>query len=327
MHYLKREGRKMKTKSNKKASTRKTSTRKTVLELAAENMYYATEGKRNALTRKHGVSTSKEDFVQLVSYTYAYGNIEMNPKNILGLLEEAIKNAKRGGLKKLCQNSIVKIFEEEIRIFKNKQKNSPNYLKLIAYHEVGHFILNEVLKSSFGETLFITIICNNDYAGANIYSPNINQEETLNSIEEVKKEVAIFLAGDIACEIFLGKRNEGIVEDFEIATQIVHGVLLGTRMMRRGRYFGKSSYLVDGQIDYSYLSDKQKDELAKRTNKIMSDAEKMAKRILRKKKKQVKILVDALLERGALTGHQARLLYYGVLELSELPVAQIKRIK
>ncbi len=105
-------------------------------------------------------------------------------------------------------------------------------------------------------------------------------------------------------------------------------MLLGTRMRTKGKYLGsRGSYIINGNINYTVLTERQREELGKQTSNIMKKSEKLAKKVLKRKRKQAKILVEALIERGALTGEQARRLYYGKIKLSDLPPAKINYIK
>ncbi len=312
-------------------------TRGTVLYQEVEEIYNDLKPFIKRLMRKYRIRASEEVFKEMVLYSYEYDyttsktDKESLRQNALERLRKAIIIAKRNGEKQLNSINMIKVFEKEVKRFKKmKSANSDEYLKLIAYHEVGHFILNEETKECGGKTIRVSIIgnCETDCAGINISTPYIDKEFKIATLSNSIEEIAVYLAGDISCEVFLGKRNDAILGDYETATRTVHAMILGTRMIPKGKYLGKTGgYLVEGKILYTLLSDKQKEELTTQTSKIMMKAERKAKKILKKKRKQAKILVEALIERGALTGEQARQLYYGKIKLSDLPPAKINYIK
>lgn len=324
----------MKTKLNRGVVVEKS--RQTVLEKEVEKMYNEMYPTIRMLMRKHKVSVSKESFLQIATYSYIYDIVaevekeETSKKNIINRLENAIILTKNEGKKKLSSIDNVKVFEEEIKSFKQIRSLNKEYIKAVAYHEIGHFILNEEMGQVDGKTQSISIIApfEGSLDGVNVTSEEIGKQDKIYTLETTIKTVAVALAGDISCEVFLNQKDEGIVEDYEMATRKIHTMLLGSRIRAKGKYLGDmGSYIINGSINYTILTERQREELAQQTSKIMKKCEKLAKKILKKKRKQAKILVEALIERGALTGEQARQLYYGEIELSNLPPAKINYIK
>ncbi len=324
----------MKTKLNRGVVVEKS--RQTVLEKEVEKMYNEMYPTIRMLMRKHKVSVSKESFLQIATYSYIYDLVaevekeETSKENIINRLENAIILTKNEGKKKLSSIDNVKVFEEEIKNFKEIRSLNKEYIKTVAYHEIGHFILNTEMGEVDGKTQSISIIApfEGSVGGVNVTSEEIGKEDKIYTLEDTIKTVAVALAGDISCEVFLNQKDEGILEDYEIATRKIHVMLLGTRIRTKGKYLGNmGSYIINGNINYTVLTEKQREELAKQTSKIMKKSEKLARITLKKKRKQAKILVEALIERGALTGEQARQLYYGKTKLSDLPRAKINYIK
>lgn len=331
---LESESKKMKTKLNRDVVVEKS--RQTVLEKELNKMYNEMYPTIKKLMRKHKVSVSEESFLQIATYSYIYDIVtevekeETSKENIINRLENAIIITKNNGKKNLNSISNIKIFEKVIKDFKEIRTVNKEKIKVNAYHEAGHFILNEEMGEIKGRTQCISVIDISDVnvAGINITSKEIGKEHMMYTLESTIKIVAMYLAGDISCEVFLGQKDEGILQDYEIATRRIHTMLLCSRIRTKGKYLcNRGSHIINGSINYTALTEKQREELAKQTSKIMMKAERKAKRILKKKRKQVKILVEALIERGALTGEQARQLYYGEIKLSDLPPAKINYIK
>lgn len=324
----------MKTKLNRDVVVEKS--RQTVLEKELNKMYNEMYPTIKKLMRKHKVSVSEESFLQIATYSYIYDIVtevekeETSKENIINRLENAIILTKNKGKKKLSSIDNVKVFEKEIKSFKQIRSLNKEYIKTVAYHEIGHFILNEEMGEVEGKTQSISIIApfEGGLDGVNVTSKEIGKEYKIYTLEDTIKTVAVVLAGDVSCEVFLKQKDEGIIEDYEIGTRRIHTMLLGSRIRTKGKYLcNRGSHIINGSINYTALTEKQREELAKQTSKIMMKAERKAKRILKKKRKQVKILVEALIERGALTGEQARQLYYGEIKLSDLPPAKINYIK
>ncbi len=323
----------MKTKLNRGVVSEKS--RQTIMEKEVEEMYNEIYPTIKKLMRRYKVNVNKRQFIKIALYSYMHDTVvdveeETCKQNIISRLEKAIIFAKNDGEKELSEINITRVFEKGIKNFKKVRELNKEYVKAIAYHEVGHFILNEEMGEPEGKTISISIIpcLENNSEGVNIISEEVGKEYKIYTLESTIKTVAMDLAGDISCEIFLGNKDEGVCEDYEIATRRIHAMLLGARIRTKGKYLGsRGSYLINGSINYTVLTERQREELAKQTSKIMKKPEKLARKILKKKRKQAKILVEALIERGALTGKQAKQLYYGKIKISDLPPAKINYIK
>ena len=322
----------MKTKLNRGVVSEKS--RQTIMEREVEGMYTEMYPTIKKLMRRYKVNVSKRQFLQIALYSYMHDIVvnveeETGKQNIISRLEKAMIFANNDGKKELSEINITRVFDKEIKNFKEVRELNKEYIKAVAYHEVGHFILNEEMGESEGKVINVSIIAflENDFDGVNITSEEIGKEYKIYTLENTIKTVAMNLAGDISCEIFLGNKDEGILEDYEVATRKIHAILLGTRIRTKGKYLGnRGSYIINGNINYTVLTERQREELAKQTSKIMEKSEKLAKKDIKRKRKQAKILVEALMERGALTGEQARQLYYGKIKLSDLPPAKINYI-
>lgn len=289
----------------------------------AEGLYKLYYPEIAKLSRKYRIKINQTRFSEVVKCYYAsncFRKEDFEKEEILEFLESAISIARSEGKRVLDSISIIKVFKEEIYLFKNATKEQ---LKATAYHEVGHYIANRELNIPI---IILSIIPISNYVGINILDVDLETETV--DINKIVDEVTTLLAGDISCELFLGKKDIGIVQDYEVATKELWYVLLGTRLRKKGRFLKqRGSYLVDGSINFNLLSNEQKNELSKQTDKLLKKAERKAKRILKRRRKQAKILVEALLQRGALTGEQAEMLYEGKIKLADLPPAKINKIQ
>ena len=309
----------------KKEDKIKSNAENNVIKISAEIMYQQMYSKIRKLSRRYRVKVSKEIFTELVLYCYAFDFGELVEEEILNRLKIAINIAKIDKKRELDTSSIIKIFEQYIDGFKYQRSNNIDYTKLIAYHEVGHYIVNKEMNQIDGNVEFISIIPIEECGGVNIMAPK--NENMIYDMNQSINLVAMLLAGDISCELFLNKKNEGISSDYQEATQEIWKVILGTRARKNRRNLKqRGSYVLDGKIRLDLLSNEQKNDLSKQTNKLLAKAERKAKRTLKKRRKQVEILVEALLERGALTGKQADMLYEGKAKLSDLSPPKIDYI-
>ncbi len=179
--------------------------KQTVMEKEVEKMYNENYPTIRKLMRKYKVNVSKKNFLKIAQYSYMYDiaadlEEETCKLNIIARVEEAITFAKNEGKKELSETSIVKVFEKEIKSFKEVRELNKEYVKAVAYHEVGHFILNEELREIKGRSESVSIIglLEEGCGGVNITAPEIGKEEKLNTLEDKIKTVAMTLAGDIS---------------------------------------------------------------------------------------------------------------------------------
>lgn len=283
----------------------------------------------NKLSRKHRINISKKIALQLISYSFLYYS-SYKESLIKEDLEIAMLIAKSSGIKEINSFTILKIFEKDIQKFKDRLKNDTYQLKRTAYHEVGHFILEHELKANSDKT-FVSIIPFPRHSGVTTYTGKRKSCKT--TLNEQIEKAAVSLAGDVSVEIFLGRKDLGIISDYKKATDAIHLGILATRNRKEGRYLkrlGCYGYIdpknYSFQVDYSLLTERQREELSKQTSRYLAKAERLAKKTLKRNKDKVEILVEALMQRGALTEKQAELLYNGDIKLSDLPRAKIDYI-
>lgn len=275
--------------------------------------------------RKYKCSKEVYDFLEFVKICILCCT-EQEEENSLfvDLFESAMQIAKKDKKKEVDITSIIKLFEEPIKRFKAQKVTNIEELKKTAYHELGHYVVFKELCNQQVKVMNVSIIPYHELGGINI---TLNENEAYTK-ESAVNYIAAQLAGDISTELFCKQRDSGIEGDLACATELCWEILLGTRMRPKGKFLKeRGSYIVDGVIRLDILSEAQKNELSKQTDKMLKKAERIARKALRKNKKKILELAEILLERGALTGEQIDALYEGRIKKCELPKALISRIK
>ncbi len=226
------------------------------------------------------------------------------------LNESALLTARRG--KKIIsmeevQDSMERVIagpERKGRVIDEQTKRT------IAYHESGHALVGHVLP--LGDPVHkISIISRGRALG---YTLSIPQEDkVLNGRKEMQEELAVFLAGRVAEEIFCDDITTGASNDLERATKIARQMVtqygmsteLGTQI------FGQPNHEVFLGRDYGNTQD-YSEETARRIDdevaRIMKEAHDTAYKILDERKDQMHLMASVLMERETVDGDECQAL-------------------
>ena len=294
-----------------------------VKEPKIKKLYKMLKGRICQLEQKHGVKVTKEAFDKVVAEASGYDFNVANPSRTVDLLDTAMVISKNHGEEILSTRSILEVHKSNIKEFKKINKRD---LKSTAYHEAGHYILWRAANNKFTNVTLLSIIPSGDYVGVTCYEEkegctNKDRGEYINKIAEL-------LAGGIASELKGYKRDSGPSNDRERATMIARNMIINFGMQLEESSLGtKNSFLENGEMNFEFLSDKQKEDLAKQTDAILKEAYEKANRILKRKDKQLEIIAQALMKQGSLTREQLDLLYKGKIKVEDLPDPEWKLIK
>ena len=226
------------------------------------------------------------------------------------LNESALLTARRG--KKIIsmeevQDSMERVIagpERKGRVIDEQTKRT------IAYHESGHALVGHVLP--LGDPVHkISIISRGRALG---YTLSIPQEDkVLNGRKEMQEELAVFLAGRVAEEIFCDDITTGASNDLERATKIARQMVtqygmsteLGTQI------FGQPNHEVFLGRDYGNTQD-YSEETARRIDdevaRIMKEAHDTAYKVLSERKDQMDLMASVLMERETVDGDECQAL-------------------
>lgn len=184
---------------------------------------------------------------------------------------------------------------------------SPEEKRIIAYHEVGHAMVNLHLPNT--DPLHkISIIPRGETLGITLQLPLADKH--IYSKEDLETKLAIFMGGRAAEKIFFNQLTSGASNDIEVATGIAQKMVRDFGMSDLGPLsFGKK----EGEIflgrdfvqaqDYSEDTARKIDEEVKR---LIDGAYQKAKDIVEKNKDKAEKLVKLLLEKETLDGTEVK---------------------
>ena len=171
-----------------------------------------------------------------------------------------------------------------------------NTRKTISYHESGHALVGHLLPHA-DPVHKISIISRGRALGYTLSIPD--EDKVLNSRNEMRDELAVFLGGRVAEEIFCEDITTGASNDLERATKMARSMVTNYGMSSdlRVQVFGQPNHEVFLGRDYGNTQD-YSEETARRIDeevaRIMREAHDRAYEILSSHKEQMDLMSAGL---------------------------------
>lgn len=231
--------------------------------------------------------------------------------DLANLLNEAALLTARRNKKVISDREVQESMERVIagperkgRILDDKTKRT------IAFHESGHALVGHLLERA-DPVHKISIISRGRALG---YTMSIPQEDkVLNSRNEMRDELAVFLGGRVAEEIFCDDITTGASNDLERATKMARSMVTNYGMSSDlgVQVFGQPNHEVFLGRDYGNTQD-YSEETARRIDeevaRIMKEAHDRAYKVLSEHKEQMELMASVLLERETVDGEECQAL-------------------
>ena len=273
------------------------------------------EGRRDIL-ELHAKKFKIAESVSLMDV--ARGTTGFSGADLENLLNESALHAVRVGHKVVEQNDIEEARDKILMGPKKNRKMRPEDIKLTAYHEAGHAFVGVHYRDITDPIHKATIIPRGQALGMVQHLP-IDDKVSM-TLQEVRANLAIDLAGRAAEEVFFGKDKitTGAASDIEMATNIARRSItmaglsdkIGLVAINQANTFGqkialenaseKTAEIVDGEIR-AWIDNAYKD----------------AKNLVSKNKATVEKLAKALLDRETLSGEEIREIVLGKKETAK----------
>ena len=218
--------------------------------------------------------------------------------DLANLMNESALLTARRGKKIITQQEVSESMERVIAGPERKGRVLDEQTKhTIAYHESGHALVGHLLPHA-DPVHKISIISRGRALGYTLSIPK--EDKVLNSLGEMRDELAVFMGGRVAEEIFCDDITTGASNDLERATKMARAIVtqygmsaeLGTQV------FGQPNHEVFLGRDYGNTQD-YSEETAKRIDdevaRIMKDAHDRAYEILASHREQMDLMANVLL--------------------------------
>ncbi len=193
--------------------------------------------------------------------------------------------------------------ERKGRVMNEKTKHT------IAYHESGHALVGHLLDHA-DPVHKISIISRGRALGYTLSIPD--EDKVLNSLSEMKDELAVFMGGRVAEEIFCDDITTGASNDLERASKMARAIVTQYGMSPLGtQVFGQPNHEVFLGRDYGNTQDYSEETARKiddEVSLIMKEAHDRAHAILSAHAEQMDLMASVLLERETVEGEACQAL-------------------
>lgn len=225
--------------------------------------------------------------------------------DLANMVNEAALRAVRQGRDKMSERDLEESVEVVLAGYEKKNAViSPREKRIIAYHEVGHALVAAKQKGS-APVHKITIIPRT--SGALGYTMQVDEEEKfLMTKEDAINNIVTLTGGRSAEELIFNIRTSGASNDIEKATKIAKAMVtrfgmtdefgfVALESMTNAYLGGDTSLQCSPQTQY---------EIDAAVQKIIDDAHKEARKILRENIKALHAISEYLLRQETITGEE-----------------------
>lgn len=222
--------------------------------------------------------------------------------DLSNLLNEAAILAVRRSKKQIDKQDILESIEKVIlgpekrsRVMTDKER------EMTAYHEAGHAVVGHFLPNC-DPVRKVSIIGRGMAGGYTLSMPD--RDVRYNTIAKFKDDLAMMLGGYVTEKLVYGKEelSTGPSSDLKKATQTATSMIMRYGMSEKlgPRAYGENEeliFLAEEIHQKKNYSEKVAEEIDGEINKLLSDAENMALKIVKEHKKEMDELVKHLLEK------------------------------
>jgi cell division protease FtsH len=219
--------------------------------------------------------------------------------DLANLVNEASILAARKNKKQIFQEDFLEAIEKVLlgperksHLLTKKEK------EIAAYHEVGHALVSAILKPD-EPVRKVSIIARGFVAGYTLKTPT--EERKMKTKSEFLKEIAILLGGYVAEQIKFKEVTTGAANDLKAASYLARKMVKEYGMSSLGPIvFGERAGLeflgIEREIEKNY-SEKLAEKIDKEVENFIKEGEKIAMKILTKKKKKLEKIAKILIEK------------------------------
>ena len=225
--------------------------------------------------------------------------------DLMNLMNESALLTARRGKKVITMREVNESMERVIAGPERKGRVMDEITKhTIAYHESGHALVGHLLPHA-DPVHKISIISRGRALGYTLSIPK--EDKVLNTVGEMLDELAVFMGGRVAEEIFCDDVTTGASNDLERATKMARAMVTqyGMSAALGTQVFGQPNHEVFLGRDYGNTQD-YSEETARRIDdevaRIMKEAHDRAYEILSSHREQMDLMASVLLERETVDG-------------------------
>ena len=279
-----------------------------VKEPHANEVYDMIKNQISYLSKFHGTKIDKEvvDFAILNASCFNYET--KNPDRTLDLIDRSMAAAELQGKNVVEKSDILNNFAIRRKQFDNMTTETK---MTTAYHETGHYIVKRFAPElRHLKTLAISIMPAESYLGVNVYE----EDEDITPSRTRKayiQEIACNLGGRKAEQMYTKELSAGASSDLIKATNIAQNMVT-----RYGLGTSTNRVFLENKETPIY-SELLVDSINSEVDNILKEADDYAEKLLTEHQEELKMLVDALIEKGILSSNEIKEVFEPSEELVE----------
>jgi vesicle-fusing ATPase len=152
----------------------------------------------------------------------AKGSFGMSGAQLESLANEAAILALRDNQREITQKYFIEAIDKVILGEKLDRRPSEHELKRVGIHEAGHAVVSEMVNP--GSVSSLTIVPRGQALGF-MRKNTPEYDQYLYTLDELRGQIKVALAGAIAEELYLGDRSTGARNDFEQAWNVAKEII------------------------------------------------------------------------------------------------------
>ena len=231
--------------------------------------------------------------------------------DLANLLNESALLAARRGKRIITQQEVSESME---RVIAGPERKgfvlNEQTKRTISYHESGHALVGHSLEHA-DPVHKISIIARGQALGYTLSVPD--DDKVLNTVGEMRDELAVFMGGRVAEEIFCDDITTGASNDLERATKMARSMVTQYGMSEElgAQVFGQGDHEVFLGRDYG-TAQNYSEETARRIDeevtRLLNEAHDRAYEILSTHREQMDLMASVLRERETVEGEACQAL-------------------
>ena len=234
--------------------------------------------------------------------------------DLANLMNEAALLTARRGKKIITMREVSESMERVIAGPERKGRVMNDQTKrTISYHESGHALVGHTLDHA-DPVHKISIISRGRALGYTLSIPD--EDKVLNTLGEMKDELAVFMGGRVAEEIFCDDITTGASNDLERASKMARAMVTQYGMSEKFGLMGleskESMYLNNGTV--LNCSDETAADVDSEVMRILKESYAEAKRLLSENRKCLDKIAEFLIEKETITGKEFMEIFHKVKE-------------
>ena len=209
---------------------------------------------------------------------------------IANICNEAAILAARDNRVKANANDFEQAVDRVIGGLEMKRLSSKKSIEKVAIHESGHGVVAWFLEGG-SPLLKLTIIPRSK--GSLGYAQYLPSEESLQTTEQLKDQIAVILSGRLAEEEFFGEVTTGAYDDLQKAHRIAEAIVTKFGMSSK---IGLVMY-PDAQGGFKRYSEETNQLIDEEIQAVIYEAAEKSRRVIREKKDLIRSIADVLIKK------------------------------